>query len=187
MCSWNSHIAYPNAYQYDGFCKLLLSACMHKTTFKWISSPKTIQHRVGKSSFQLQQKKKTAPSFSIHLKIIQFPLSIYLRFAENFITRKKNASSLNARFIKSERIFFYVSRGETCQVWHRMSLEAEKCTQLFTQWKFKRKRSKSDVNAVLKHFIIAIHPINGIITSAMNVQCNFLAQTFKSRSLHDNL
>lgn len=75
-------------------------------------------------------KKKTAPSFSIHLKIIQFSLSIYKRFAENFITWK-NASSLNARFTKSECIFLKVVWGGICQVWHRMSLEAEKCTQLF--------------------------------------------------------
>ena len=48
VCTWNSTVAHTDAvcvwvtaFATDGFYKLRLSACVHKATFKWISSPKS--------------------------------------------------------------------------------------------------------------------------------------------------
>lgn len=97
----------------DGFCKLCLSACVHKATFKWISSPESAYkwNQFGKNAFGCTQILRLFFCFcsnfcSIHLKIIQFSLSIYKRFAFLLNERRKNvitwkiASSLNARFMK---------------------------------------------------------------------------------------
>lgn len=72
----------------DGFCKLCLSACVHKATFKWISSPESAYkwNQFGKNAFGCIQPHKCYGFFPTPAQFLLNPFENYSIFIEHLQT-----------------------------------------------------------------------------------------------------